>query len=72
MNTIRKSIRKRLAWLLWPSGHSIVRRDGVLYLLDLEGYKRDKYILQWGAPEKEQSAFLSTISVAETAKHFSI
>jgi FkbM family methyltransferase len=56
--TIRKSIRKRLARLLWPSGHGIVRRDGVLYLLDRDGYKHDKYILQWGAPEKAQRAFL--------------
>jgi FkbM family methyltransferase len=26
-------------------------------LLDLQGYKHDKYILQWGAAEKEQRAF---------------
>ena len=34
-----------------------MRRDGVLYLLDLHGYKHDKYILQWGASEKEQRAY---------------
>jgi FkbM family methyltransferase len=55
--SLRKSVRKRMARLLWPSGHGVVRRDGVLYLLDLQNHKYDKYILQWGVAEREQRAF---------------
>jgi FkbM family methyltransferase len=46
-----------MARLLWPNGHGVVRRDGVLYLLDLQGHKYDKYILQWGVAEQEQRAY---------------
>jgi hypothetical protein len=28
------SIRKRMARIFWPNGRGIVRRDGVLYLLN--------------------------------------
>jgi FkbM family methyltransferase len=49
------SLRKRLATLTWPEGRGIVRRDGVLYLLNLNSRNwYDKRILCWGAPESEQ------------------
>jgi hypothetical protein len=30
------NVRKRTARLLWPNGRGVVRRDGVLFLLDLK------------------------------------
>jgi FkbM family methyltransferase len=51
------SIRKRTARLLWPDGHGVVRRDGALFLLDLNNWY-DKVILKWGPGEPEQRLYL--------------
>jgi FkbM family methyltransferase len=59
LKRLAPSIRKRMARLLWPNGRGIVRRDGVLYLLNLQSQNwYDTQILYWGAPESEQRAFL--------------
>jgi FkbM family methyltransferase len=57
LKRLRPSIRKRIAHLMWPGGYGIVRRDGVLYLLNLKSVW-DKHILQWGGYELERQAFL--------------
>ena len=52
------SFRKRFARLFWPDGRGIVRRDGILYLLNLQRENwYDKHILLWGAGEPEQRRF---------------
>jgi FkbM family methyltransferase len=59
LNRAISSIRKRKARLSWPNGRGIVRRDGVLYLINLNsGIWYDKQILQLGLPDKEQLAYL--------------
>jgi hypothetical protein len=60
LKRLAPTIRKRMARLLWPNGRGIVRRDGVLYLLNLQSESEnwyDKHILLWGAGEPEQRAF---------------
>lgn len=58
LKRLAPSIRKRIAHLTWPNGRGIVRRDGVLYLLNLQSENwYDKHILLWGAGEPEQRAF---------------
>jgi FkbM family methyltransferase len=59
LKRLAPSIRKRLTRLLWlPSGQGVVRRDGILYLLNLEkSHWYDKHILLWGVGEPEQRAF---------------
>lgn len=53
------AIRKRIAWLTWPNGRGVVRRDGVLYLVNLQSRNwYDKQLLYWGPPEIAQRAFL--------------
>lgn len=53
------SIRKRTARLLWPDGRGIVRREGVLYLVNANSRNYyDKHILLWGTGERQQRAFL--------------
>jgi FkbM family methyltransferase len=59
LKRLAPTIRKRIAHLTWPNGRGIVRRDGVLYRLNLQSQNwYDKQILYWGAPESEQRAFL--------------
>jgi FkbM family methyltransferase len=58
LKRLAPSIRKRMARLLWPDGRGVVRRDGVLYLLNLKPENwYDKHLLLWGAGEPEQRAF---------------
>jgi FkbM family methyltransferase len=59
LKRLAPTIRKRIAYLTWPNGRGIVRRDGVPYLLNLQSQNwYDKQILYWKAPESEQRAFL--------------
>ena len=62
LKRLAPSIRKHIARLTWPKARGIVERDGVLYLLNLNHQPEnwyDKHILQWGAGEPEQRAFLT-------------
>jgi FkbM family methyltransferase len=53
------SIKKRIANFAWPNGRGIVRREGVLYLLNLQsGHWYDKQILLYGAVDPPQRGFL--------------
>jgi FkbM family methyltransferase len=55
----RYRIEKRIARLTWPEGRGIVRRDGILYLLNLKRLQcDDKHTLQWGAAEPAQREYL--------------
>jgi hypothetical protein len=43
---------------LWPNGRGIVRRDGVLYFVNLQSRNwYDKHIVQLGADEPQQTAY---------------
>jgi hypothetical protein len=57
LNRLSPTMRKRMAWLLWPDGHGVVRRDGALFLLDLNNWY-DKVILKWGPGEPERRIHL--------------
>ncbi|MEA2731746.1 MAG: hypothetical protein QOF70_6221 [Acetobacteraceae bacterium] len=57
LNRLSPIMRKRMAWLLWPDGHGVVRRDGALFLLDLNNWY-DKVILKWGPGEPERRIYL--------------
>ena len=62
LKRLAPSIRKHIARLTWPKARGIVERDGVLYLLNLNHQPEnwyDKHILQWGAGEPEERAFLT-------------
>jgi len=53
-----KSFRKRLAWLLWPTGHGVVRRDGALFLVNLRNWA-EKTLVTQGTFETKQLAYLT-------------
>ncbi|MGA8494300.1 MAG: FkbM family methyltransferase [Xanthobacteraceae bacterium] len=58
LKRLAPSIRRRIARLLWPNGRGIVRRDGVLYFVNLQSRNwYDKHIVQLGADEPEQRAY---------------
>ena len=59
LKRLAPSIRKRMARVLWPDGRGVVRRHGVLYLLNVKPENwYDKHILLWGAGEPDERAFL--------------
>ncbi len=52
------SLRKHFARLAWPDGRGVVRRDGILYLLNLQsGNWYDKAVLQGSVGEPAQREF---------------
>lgn len=57
MHLIR-SFRKRLAWILWPTGHGVVRRDGALFLVNLRNWAEKTLVVKRTAFETEQVAYL--------------
>ncbi len=50
------SLHKRAVQLIWTKGHGVVRREGALFLLDLNA-SHDRIILQHGLLEAAQRAF---------------
>ncbi|MGE0257291.1 MAG: FkbM family methyltransferase [Alphaproteobacteria bacterium] len=50
------SLHKRAVRLLWTEGHGVVRREGALFLIDLNA-SHDRIILQHGLLEGAQRAF---------------
>jgi FkbM family methyltransferase len=59
LKRIVPSLRKHYARLMWPKGRGVVRREGVLYLLNLGSENWvDKNILLWGGLDPRQRAFL--------------
>jgi FkbM family methyltransferase len=52
-----KSFRKRLAWLLWPTGYGVVRREGALFLVNLRHWA-EKTLVTSGIFEREQLSYL--------------
>jgi FkbM family methyltransferase len=50
------SLHKRAAWLIWTEGQGVVRREGALFLLDLNA-SHDRIILQHGLLEEAQRNF---------------
>lgn len=53
---LRRSFRKRLAWLAWPTGHGVVRREGALFLLNMRNWV-DKITVTDGVMERQQIAY---------------
>lgn len=51
-----RSFRKRLAWLRWPEGHGVVRREGALFLVNMRNWV-DKITVTAGVMEREQIAY---------------
>lgn len=50
------SLHKRMVKLVWPDGQGVVRREGALFLLNLE-YTCDRFILTEGVDEPGQRAY---------------
>lgn len=50
------SLHKRAARLIWTEGHGVVRREGALFLIDLNA-SHDRIILQHGLLETAQRSF---------------
>lgn len=63
INRLVPSVRKRVARVFWPGGWGLVRRDGVLYLINAHSRTNyDKYLLlREEIQEPEQRAFLLKI-----------
>lgn len=52
-----RSFRKRFAWLLWPTGYGVVRREGALFLVNLRNWA-EKTLVTQGVFERPQLAYL--------------